>query len=154
MLENLKTEGKEIEPIVTGKEAMITKRKQQFADKERKDKKKKKKLDDSDSDWMPNRKERLKRMKENSLSEKERENSIEIERVNLIRYNKTVIDEKDLLISGSSSSSSNTTTSSSPIFISSNPSLTPSLLSNPSMVDSQRVVQVSTVLLDDSDLFK
>jgi hypothetical protein len=51
MLENLKTEGKE---------AMITKRRQQLADKERKDKKKKKKLDDSDSDWMPNRKERLK----------------------------------------------------------------------------------------------
>jgi hypothetical protein len=71
---------------------------------------------------MYNRKERLKRMKENSLSERERENSIEIERVNLIRYNKTVIDEKDLLISGfsSSSSSSSNTTSSSHIFVSSN----------------------------------
>jgi hypothetical protein len=42
MLENLKTEGKEIEPIVKDKESMIAKRKQQNIDKERKKRKKKK----------------------------------------------------------------------------------------------------------------
>jgi hypothetical protein len=49
MLENLKTEGKEIEPIVKDKKSTIIKRKQQNIEKERKDKKKKKQSDDSDS---------------------------------------------------------------------------------------------------------
>jgi hypothetical protein len=35
-------------------------------------------------------------MKESSLSERERENNTEIERINLIKYNKQVTDEKDL----------------------------------------------------------
>jgi hypothetical protein len=52
MLENLKTEGKEIEPIVRDKKSMIAKRKQQNIEKDRKDRKKKKQSEDSDSDWF------------------------------------------------------------------------------------------------------
>jgi hypothetical protein len=51
-------------------------------------------------------------MKENSLSEREKENNTEVERINLIKYNKQAIDERDLLISESSSS---TTSDSSPV---------------------------------------
>jgi hypothetical protein len=151
MLENLKTEGKEIELIVKDKESMIIKRKQQNIEKERKDKKKKKQSNDSDSDWFPNRKERLRQIKENSLSERERENNTEIERINLIKYNKQAIDGKDLLISGSSSSS--TASTSSPIFVSSIPTSTPSSSSSSSVVDSRPVALSSTVLEDDWDLF-
>jgi hypothetical protein len=75
-LEGLKVHGEEIEPIVKDKESMIIKRKQQNSERDRKKEKKKKQSEDSDSDWFPNRKERLRRIKENSLSEKERENNV------------------------------------------------------------------------------
>jgi hypothetical protein len=51
--------GEEIKPIVIGRESLIDKRKRQIIEKEKKEKMKKEQSEDSDSDWFPNRKERL-----------------------------------------------------------------------------------------------
>jgi hypothetical protein len=75
-----------------------------------------------------------------------------------MKRNIQIMDGKDLIISDSPSYTSTANPpSSSSLFVSSIPTSstsTPSSSSSSSVVDSQRVVPVSTVLTDDSDLFK